>query len=175
VSNSGILGEGLASIISGPMWQMIDYYDPAAFEFQPVMWTGVNGCQGECRPRGVVFVDSVNITVSNFWLRDSADWSSLYRRCSNVWVDRLRISGSLLWPNNDGIDLESGSNITLSNLDISVGDDGIVFASGNTNNMNHPWPEPVPYSALQVLTHVCGCRVGVRACMSMCPCMCVCL
>jgi len=57
-----------------------------------------------------------------------------------VIIDYLKISGSVIWPNNDGIDLESGFNITLTNLDISPGDDGIVFVSGNTNNMNHPWP-----------------------------------
>jgi polygalacturonase len=66
----------------------------------------------------------------------------------NVIIDNVTISGSLQWPNNDGIDLESGRNITLSNLNISTGDDGIVFVSGNTNNMNHPWPESPPYMPL---------------------------
>ena len=87
--------------------------------------------------------------MQNFWLRDSADWSSLYRRCSNVLINNLTITGSIQWPNNDGIDLESGSNITVSNLNISVGDDGIVFVSGNTNNMRTPWPEQAPYTPLK--------------------------
>lgn len=130
------------------MWQMIEHYDIEQDAYQPVIWTGVRGCSGECRPRGIVFVDAVNVTMSNFWLRDSADWSSLMRRTENVAITNLTISGSLKWPNNDGIDLESGNNITLANLNISTGDDGIVFVSGNTNNMNHPWPEQAPYTPL---------------------------
>lgn len=127
---------------------MIEGYDEEQNQIKPIIWTLVNGCLGECRPRGIVFVDATNITISNFWLRDSADWSSLYRRVQNLIVDKVKISGSLQWPNNDGIDLESGNNITLSNLNISTGDDGIVFVSGNTNNMNHPWPESSPYMPL---------------------------
>lgn len=146
------------SIISGPMWQMISEFDPIQNDFHPEIWTGVRGCEGECRPRGIVFVDSTNITISNFWLRDSADWSSLYRRCDNVIIDNITITGSKLWPNNDGIDLESGSNISITNTVISVGDDGIVFVSGNTNNMNHPWPEAAPYTPLKNV-YVANCSI----------------
>jgi polygalacturonase len=158
VVNCGIIGDGLSSILSGPMWQMIEGYDAEQNQIQPIIWTGVNGCQGECRPRGIVFVDAVNVTISNFWLRDSADWSSLFRRVTNLMIDNITITGSLQWPNNDGIDLESGTNMTLSNLNISTGDDGIVFVSGNTNNMNTPWPEEVPYTPLSKVL-VTNCHV----------------
>jgi polygalacturonase len=152
VSNCGIIGEGINSVISGPMWQMIESYDEIQDAYQPVIWTNIRGCQGECRPRGIVFVDAINITIYNFWLCDSADWSSLYRRVSHVWISDLIISGSLHWPNNDGIDLESGYNITIQYLNISTGDDGIVFVSGNTNTLHSPWPEEI--SSYTPLHHV---------------------
>lgn len=188
-TNCGLLGDELADETSGgvvgPMWQMVAGYDAAQDQLQPVMWHGVHGCRGECRPRGVAFVDCTNVTVARVSIRDSAgtrvlvvfdhrskriwlcviasarssgtrihhfalflilytppsDWSSLYRRCDNVRIANLQIRGSALWANNDGIDLESGSNYTLDALDIDVGDDGVVFAAGNTNDLNHAWPE----------------------------------
>ena len=35
-------------------------------------------------------------------LRNSPDWTSLYRRCEHVIVSNVTISGDNRWPNNDG-------------------------------------------------------------------------
>lgn len=76
--NTGLLGSALDSDsaarggVVGPMWNMIASYDAAQDQLVPVMWQGVRGCRGECRPRGVAFVDSVNVTVASVVIRDSA-------------------------------------------------------------------------------------------------------
>ncbi len=77
-SNTGLLGSALDADspdrggVVGPMWNMIASYDAAQDQLVPVMWHGVRGCRGECRPRGVAFVDCVNVTVANVAIRDSA-------------------------------------------------------------------------------------------------------
>jgi hypothetical protein len=68
----------------------------------------------------------------------------LFRRCSNLLVDGLVVRGSQAWGNNDGMDVESGENITLRNLDIATGDDCIAMRSGACNAMRTPWPLPLP-------------------------------
>jgi len=124
------------------MWQMIDHYDANNNQFVPVTWAGSFGCRGECRPRLLVFEDCLNVTVANVRLVDSADWTQLYRRTSNVLLANLSVWGSQQWGNNDGVDFESCTNVTVRDSVFFTGDDGIVLGSGNCNDMRVPWPEP---------------------------------
>ena len=130
--------------IVGAMWQMVQSFDAAAQFFTPVSWQGIAGCTGECRPKNLALIDSSNSELRDFALLDSSDWTLLLRRSSSVLVDGLYIRGNQMWGNNDGADIESGSNITLSNLDIATGDDCIAMRSGNCNTMRTPWPLPLP-------------------------------
>jgi polygalacturonase len=130
--------------IAGPMWKMIDRFDPAQQMWRPAEWTGAYGCTDECRPKNLALVDAPRARLLNFALRDSADWTLLLRRTSDALVDGLVIRGSQQWPNGDGIDIESGENITLQNLDIATGDDAIAMRSGNCNAMRTPWARPLP-------------------------------
>ena len=146
-SNSGIVGSldgSMGGTLAGPMWQMIAGYNVDQNQFNPQSWTGGEaGCPGECRPRLVVFEDCANITVANVRLVDSADWTQLYRRTSNILLANVTVWGSQQWPNNDGVDFESCANVLVSNWTSFTGDDGIVFGSGNCNDMKSPWPEPI--------------------------------
>lgn len=130
--------------IVGAMWQMVKSYDPVGQFFTPVSWAGVAGCIGECRPKNLALIDSPRAILKNFALKDSSDWTMLLRRSSHVVVDGLVIRGSQYWGNNDGMDIESGINITLASLDIATGDDCIALRSGNCNTMRTSWAKPLP-------------------------------
>ena len=141
-ANTGVLGDaGGTGTLAGPMWQMIDHYDAAENQLVPVTWAGRFGCEGECRPRLLVFEDCENVTVANVRLVDSADWTQLYRRTSNVLLANVSVWGSQQWGNNDGVDFESCAGVVVRDSTFFTGDDGIVLASGNCNNMRVPWPE----------------------------------
>ena len=140
-SNTGVLGDG--GVLQGPMWQMIESYDSANNQLQPVRWTGPpHDCVGECRPRLVFFEDCADVVIRGVELRDSADWTQLYRRVTNVSLVDLVVWGSQQWPNNDGVDFESCRGVLMRNVSSFTGDDGVVLASGNCNDMRVPWPEP---------------------------------
>jgi len=126
------------------MWQMIARFDPEQQSFVPAPWVGAHGCTDECRPKNLALVDAPRARLVDFALRDSADWTLLLRRCSDALVDGLVVRGSQQWPNGDGMDVESGENITLQNLDIATGDDAIAMRSGNCNPMRTPWARPLP-------------------------------
>jgi polygalacturonase len=141
VTNTGILSEG--GVLQGPMWQLIDHYDPIQNQLIPKTFAnGLYGCIGECRPRLLVFEDCSNVLIKGLVLKDSADWTQLYRRVVNVTLDSLIVFGSQQWPNNDGVDFESCIDVVVRNWTSFTGDDGIVFGSGNCNTMKTPWPEP---------------------------------
>ena len=77
-SNCGLVGdEGATGTLQGPMWQMISGFDAEENQLQPIRWTNISGCVGECRPRLLVFEDSSNVSVTNVQLRDSADWTQV--------------------------------------------------------------------------------------------------
>ena len=90
-----------------------------------------------------MFEDCADVTVAGVRLVDSADWTQLYRRTTDILLENVTVWGSQQWPNNDGVDFESCRNVTVRNWTSFTGDDGIVLASGNCNDMRVPWPEPV--------------------------------
>lgn len=128
--------------IAGPMWQMIAGWNTAQQMYTPRPWSAA-GCYDTCRPMNLGVVDSDGVTLRDFVLRDSASWTTLLRRSSDALLDGLLIRGSRAWPNGDGLDVESGTNIVLQNLDISTGDDAIAMRSGNCNAARAPWPRPI--------------------------------
>lgn len=148
-SGTGIVGQGRIDGQALPFW--VDHYDPA-HGYVPIKWLGIYGCTGgECRPKLVRFTDCNDITVAGVTLENSPDWTSLYRRCDNVNIVGVRLLGDHQFPNNDGIDIESGSNISITDVEIDVGDDGVVFSSGNTNPLRRPW-WPLPAAPVSNLT-----------------------
>lgn len=126
--------------IVGNLWSMVAGYDPATGFLNPQGWTA-SGCIGECRVKNLAFIDCENVTVSGIFLQDSSDWTLLYRRSVNVLMEDVTTRGPVSWPNGDGMDVESGHNITLRRLNITTGDDAIAMRSGNCNTMRTPWPE----------------------------------
>ena len=149
-SNTGVIGPrhlplGSGGEIRGPMWQMIDHWDPKTSSFVQREWTGHAGCVGECRPKNLAFIDATNVTVAGVRLTHSADWTQLYRRCRNVLNERVWVEGALQWGNNDGLDVESGYNVTIRDGYLKTGDDCLAFRSGNCNKLRTPWPPgPLP-------------------------------
>ena len=52
------------------------------------------------------------------------DWTQLYRRCNDVLLQNIKVFGSQLWGNNDGVDFESGERIRVLDSTFIMGDDG---------------------------------------------------
>ena len=47
------------------------------------------------------------------------------------------VRGDWQWGNNDGLDVESGTNLTFSNSYFSTGDDCLAFRSGVFSTVQH--------------------------------------
>eukprot|EP01095_Lingulamoeba_sp_RSL-Kostka_P016211 TRINITY_DN7842_c0_g1_i1.p1 TRINITY_DN7842_c0_g1~~TRINITY_DN7842_c0_g1_i1.p1 ORF type:complete len:488 (+),score=82.40 TRINITY_DN7842_c0_g1_i1:170-1633(+) len=85
-----------------------------------------DNCTGtQCRPRLVGFVNCTNVDIKDVYLNNSAFWTLHLLNSSHVTVDNVDIYGDFNIPNNDGIDIDSGHDIKITNCNINTGDDNI--------------------------------------------------
>ncbi|MCX7987295.1 MAG: glycosyl hydrolase family 28 protein [Bacteroidales bacterium] len=80
------------------------------------------------RPRQmIIFSQCKNVLVKDVQIIKSPFWSLHFADCDGVIATGLKIWGSLVVPNNDGIDITSCNNVIVSDCDIRTGDDAIVI------------------------------------------------
>lgn len=131
VTNTGVISpspHGIAAggEIHGIMWQMVQGYNASTNTLEAQEWIppGYSSCPGgTCRPGNVAFHDSTNITVAGIRITDSSGWTQLFRRCRNVLEERIWVEGSVQWGTADGMDVESGWNLTFRDSVFKTGDD----------------------------------------------------
>lgn len=82
------------------------------------------------RPRfGIWFLDSRRITLEHFRMIDPPMYFVTTERSEDVVIDGIRLDAHPLSPNSDGIQIEGGARIRISNVAIRTGDDAIVLKS----------------------------------------------
>ena len=124
-NNIGIIGDG---IIDGQQDKYIGGWNDPNNEFIPMGWLP-GQCVGECRPRLVRLRTCTNIFIENITLMNSPDWTFHLENSSNIFINNYNQYGSHLWPNNDGIDIDSSQNVILLNSSINTADDGVCIKS----------------------------------------------
>lgn len=80
------------------------------------------------RPFLLRFVRSTGITLKDVFLTNSAAWTCHFFASKNINIEGVSIYCRGLG-NNDGFDIDCSQNVSISNCDISTGDDGICFKS----------------------------------------------
>jgi len=81
------------------------------------------------RPVIINFNKCRNITVRDISLRESACWVQKYSECSNLLIERIKVR-TMAAITNDGIDIDSCSQVIVRGCDIDSEDDGICLKSG---------------------------------------------
>lgn len=88
---------------------------------------GFDGCgTRRARPRNLLFAGCENIMVRNLCLEESGFWNQHYLQCRLVRIDGVRVR-SLHGINNDGIDIDSCSDVIVRNCRIDSQDDAICL------------------------------------------------
>ncbi len=82
----------------------------------------------DMRPMLMRFVNCSDIRISGVKLRESAAWTCHLRGCQMVKIDHLDIY-SHANSNNDGIDVDSCSDVEISSCQIDSGDDAVCLKS----------------------------------------------
>ncbi|MDP9097022.1 MAG: glycoside hydrolase family 28 protein, partial [Pseudomonadota bacterium] len=85
---------------------------------------------GMPRPWLVEFYQCNNVTVSNVTLQNSPMWHLALRFSNKINVIGLKVMAPGTSPNTDGVDLVGSTNVTISNANLTGGDDNVAIKSG---------------------------------------------
>lgn len=99
------------------------------YENQP---GGGGGRQSQfLRPCFVEFINCENVTVEGIKIIDSPFWTVHPLYVKNLTLHKLHIENPYEAPNTDGIDVDSCTDVKITDCFVSVGDDGICIKSGS--------------------------------------------
>ena len=94
------------------------YYSSVDDRFQPCLPDGR-------RPHLLIVHNSNNVQIRDLHFHNSTDWNIQVRKSTNVLIESVDIYGDQRFPNNDGIEPDSCTNLTIRHSRIDVADDGI--------------------------------------------------
>jgi len=82
------------------------------------------------RPKLIEFRNCDDIKIKGITIKNGLCWVQNYKSCSNLLVDSIRVESVIFW-NNDGIDITDCKNARLTNSFFNAADDGICLKSEN--------------------------------------------
>ena len=98
----------------------ISYFQPLDDRYEPTFPDG-----DARRPHLVIVNRSRGVRVAGLALRNATEYNIWIKACDDVGVDRVTIVGDSRFPNNDGIEPDSSTRVSVTNSIIDVADDGI--------------------------------------------------
>ena len=82
------------------------------------------------RPALIQLIDCEQVTLDGITLQNSPFWNTHLVYCKNVTVHNVKFKNPSDTPNGDGFDIDSCSNVRVSNCHFDVGDDCLALKSG---------------------------------------------
>jgi len=99
------------------------FYDTAA----PLLWSKFYSKPPHPRPRMLMLHQCRDVRISDASFVDSPSWTFWLINCQRVNIHRVKVLGDQKMINNDGIDIDSCRQVTLSDSFIQTGDDCVVL------------------------------------------------
>lgn len=111
--------------------------------------------------RVVMLMGCRNVLVEDITMQNQfAGWSYWVSGCCNVHFHRATINAAVDMPNNDGIHVNCSTNVTISDCNITCGDDCIVVRAYSAPLGRDTVCEKVAVSNCNLTSHTCAVRVG---------------
>lgn len=82
----------------------------------------------KARPKAIYLKNCRNIVVENVKLRNAGSWMQHYRSCDNLTIRKIDVFNHVSF-NNDGLNIDSCTDVTISGCRVDSDDDGIVLKS----------------------------------------------
>ncbi|MBR7098912.1 MAG: hypothetical protein IKC59_05805 [Clostridia bacterium] len=116
-------------------------------------------------PRVVFFAGCKNVRIEHVtMINQPAGWSYWIHDCDRVSFDHVKIFAEVEYPNNDGIHINSSRNVTISNCDITCGDDCLVVRANNASLPENKVCEKVSVTNCNLTSYSGGIRIGWKNC-----------
>lgn len=111
--------------------------------------------------RVVFFTGCRNVNITDVtMINQPAGWSYWIHDCDRVTFSRIKIDAKLDYPNNDGIHINCSRNVTVSDCQISCGDDCIIVRANNLSLKGNKVCEKVTVTNCTLTSHSGGIRIG---------------
>ena len=112
-------------------------------------------------PRVVFFTGCKNVKIEDITMTNQpAGWSYWIHDCDIVTIDKIKIFADVDYPNNDGIHINCSRNVTVSNCNITCGDDCIIVRANSVSLKENKVCEKVSVSNCNLTSYSGGIRVG---------------
>ena len=116
-------------------------------------------------PRVVFFAGCRNVKITDLtMINQPAGWSYWIHDCDYVAFDRVKILAEVEYPNNDGIHINSSRNVTISNCNVTCGDDSLVIRANNVSLAENKVCEHVTVTNCNFTSYSGGIRIGWKNC-----------
>lgn len=112
-------------------------------------------------PRVVFFTGCSHVKIEDVIMQNQpAGWSYWIHDCDYVTIDKIKICADVNYPNNDGIHINCSRNVTVSDCDITCGDDSIIVRANSASLKENKVCEKVCVTNCNLTSHSSGVRVG---------------
>ena len=88
--------------------------------------------KSKLRPKNIYLQRCNNVTIEGLRLRDAGSWMQHYRHCDGVTIRGIDVFSHVAF-NNDGLNIDSCSNVLIEDCRIDSDDDAIVLKSLSTD------------------------------------------
>ena len=112
-------------------------------------------------PRAVFFTGCHHVRVEDVTMTNQpAGWSYWIHDCDYVRMTGLNIIADVQYPNNDGIHINSSRHVTVSDCNITCGDDSIVLRANNVSLKENKVCEHVTITNCNLTSYSSAVRIG---------------
>jgi polygalacturonase len=112
-------------------------------------------------PRVVFLTGCENVLIEGITMTNQpAGWSYWIHDCDYVCIDKITINADVDYPNNDGVHINSSRHVTLSNSNITCGDDCIVIRANNVSLAENKVCEHVTVTNCNLTSYSSGVRIA---------------
>ncbi len=84
--------------------------------------------KSKLRPKAIYLVDCRDILIEKVRLRNAGSWMQHYRKCERLTIRGIDVFNHIAF-NNDGLNVDSCRDVTITDCRIDSDDDGIVLKS----------------------------------------------
>ena len=134
--------------------------DKFVYYERDVFWK-YNRIDAPTPPRVVFFTGCKNVKIEDITMvNQPAGWSYWIHDCDYVSIDKIKIFANVDYPNNDGIHINCSRNVTVSNCDITCGDDCIIVRANSASLKTNKVCEKVSVTNCNLTSYSGGIRVG---------------
>lgn len=112
-------------------------------------------------PRVVFFTGCEDVVIEDVsMVNQPAGWSYWIHDCDNVRISKITIHAEVDYPNNDGIHINASRRVTVSDCDITCGDDCIVLRANNASLKENKVCEQVTVTNCNLTSYSAAVRIG---------------